>query len=133
MTLVERSIDFKYDRDGNLRQSSKGTLPHLCKNVARAKDPADFVTRKNAFYQYCHNSDVVYNPTNKRNAVIFSTIPAKLEVRKAHSQIRDKLLRIKKGDVKEEEPEIEISQQEGFIFSSKQVNEKREAQFLPNL
>ena len=48
--------------------------------------------RKNAFYQYCHNSDVVYNPTNKRNAVIFSTIPAKLDIRKANSLKRERLL-----------------------------------------
>jgi hypothetical protein len=93
MTLVERSVDFKYDPEGVLRQSSKGTLPHLCNNVAKVADPADFVARKNAFYQYCHNSDVVYNPTNKRNAVIFSAIPAKLQIRNAHSLVRAKFLK----------------------------------------
>lgn len=94
--MIERSSDYKYDDQGILRQTSKHSLPHVCSNTTKEHEPADFVARKNAFYQYCHNSDVVYNPTNKRNAVIFSTIPANLQIRKAHEEARAKLLQRKR-------------------------------------
>lgn len=86
LTLVERSVDFKYDRDGILRQSTKGVAGHLCENKSKKADLDHFITRKNDFYQKCHQADVLYNPVNKRQAVIFSTNPAKLEVRRAHDQ-----------------------------------------------
>ena len=56
-------------------------LPHLCQNTMRQREAADFVERKNAFYQNCHDANVVYNPTSVKNSVIFSTVPVKSELR----------------------------------------------------
>lgn len=80
LSLLERSHDFKYDQYGSKEADTIG-LPHLCGNSKRPRDAADFVARKNAFYQNCHNAEVKYNPTSKRSSTIFSTVPTKAELR----------------------------------------------------
>ena len=77
MSLIERTVSqFGYDAFGSKKLDTVG-VPHLCKNLDRPRDPADFVARKNAFYQNMRNSNLHFNPTSTKNAIIFAYVPAR--------------------------------------------------------
>ena len=82
VTLLERSNEFGYDSYGSKMLPKKA---HVCANYSRKRMPADFVKRRDAWYQSCHGAGVKYNPTSPKNLTsIFSTIP----VARAHQRSR---------------------------------------------
>ena len=85
MSLIERSSEFGYDDYGSRTIDEVG-LPHSCSNRSKARDAADFVARKFAFYQRCRNSEVHYSPVSLKQAIIFATVPSKLELRAGYNK-----------------------------------------------
>lgn len=84
VTLLERSSEFGYDSYGSKMHPKIG-MPHVCANYTRKRMPADFVKRRDAWYQSCHGAGVKYNPTSPKNLKsIFSTVP----VARAHQRNR---------------------------------------------
>jgi len=88
ISLIERtSSQFGYDDFGS-KYLDKVGAPHICNNMHMPRDAADFIARKNAFYQNCRDSRVHFDPTSSKNAAIFATVPSKLVERQdkgAHS------------------------------------------------
>lgn len=74
MTLIERSQQFGYDVYGSRTLDPVG-VGHVCRNLHKPRDAADFVKRKNEFYQSCHNSNVHYDPIGRKKSEIFATVP----------------------------------------------------------
>lgn len=91
-SLMERSQNFHYDDYGTPAASTIGPS-HTCLNLKKPRSPADFVRRKNAYYQNVRQSDVYFDPMwSNKSSALFATVPTKRGQRRAASvQTLDKV------------------------------------------
>lgn len=77
ISLIERTdSQFGYDSFGSKLLDQVG-VPHICRNMVKPRDPADYVARKNAFYQGCHNSGVTFDAVSQKSPSIYATVVRK--------------------------------------------------------